>query len=110
METRNNQLIAINKFFFYAMNYPMVEVTFKSITGVQRREYMPSFFKAFPPHLIEHLWGKWQECCECTDSYGYLMKFYGQLDGSNRNLMLNYIMDTYNDEGRIPLNKTEGAE
>ena len=37
--------------------------------------------------------------------YGAIMKFYGELDGSNRNLMLNYIIDNYNDEQRIPLNE-----
>jgi hypothetical protein len=89
-------LLAINKFFYYAMNYPLVEIEFPSVGGGKRKEYLPSFFYAFPPYLIEHLFGKWEECCGSTDSYGYLMKFYGQLDGTNRNLMLNYILDHYN--------------
>jgi hypothetical protein len=89
-------LLAINKFFYYAMNYPLVEIEFPSIGGGKRKEYLPSFFNAFPPHLIEHLCGKWKEAVGSTDSYGFLMKFYAELDGTNRNLMLNYIMDNYN--------------
>jgi hypothetical protein len=103
MEKMNIALIAINKFFFYAQNYPCVEVTFPSIRGVERREYLPSFFKAFEPHLVEHLMGKWVSATHNTDSYGYLMKFYGELDGSNRQKMLKYIMENYNDEQKIPL-------
>ena len=89
-------LLAINKFFYYAMNYPLVEIEFPSISGGTRKEYLPSFFNAFPSHLVEHLCGKWNCACSCTDSYGYLMKFYAELDGTNRNLMLNYILDHYN--------------
>jgi hypothetical protein len=32
-----------------------------------------------------------------------VMKFYGELDGSNRQNMLQYIMENYNDEQKIPL-------
>ena len=103
MERMNIALIAINKFFFYAQNYPMVEVTFPSIRGVQRTEYLPSFFKAFEPHLVEHLMGKWVNATDKTDSYGYLMKFYAELDGTYRQMMLKYIMENYNDECKIPL-------
>lgn len=97
-------LMAINKFFFYAMNYPSVPIPYKSIDGKQKIDYLPSFFKAFPPYLVEHLKGKWEYAYDKCGSYGAVMKFYGELDGSNRNLMLNHIIDTYNDEQRIPLN------
>lgn len=98
-------LIAINKFFFYAMNYPCVPIIYKSIDGTEKKDYLPSFFKVFPPYLVEHLKGKWEYACDKCGSYGAIMKFYGELDGSNRNLMLNHIIDTYNGEQRIPLNE-----
>ena len=49
MTNANIALIAINKFFFYAMNYPCVPITYKSIDGTEKKDYLPSFFKAFPP-------------------------------------------------------------
>ena len=105
MTNANIALIAINKFFFYAMNYPCGPITYKSIDGTEKKAYLPSFFKAFPPYLVEHLKGKWEYACDNYGGYGAMMKFYGELDGSNRNLMLNYIIDNYNGEQRIPLNE-----
>lgn len=103
MERMNIALIAINKFFFYAQNYPSIRIDYKSIDGTMKFDYLPDFFKAFEPYLVEHLRGKWLNACEKTDSYGVVMKFYGELDGSNRQKMLKYIMENYNDEQRIPL-------
>lgn len=105
MTNANIALMAINKFFFYAMNYPSVLITYKSIDGTEKKAYLPSFFKAFPPYLVEHFKDKWEYSYKFYGSYGAVMKFYGELDGSNRNLMLNHIIDTYNDEQRIPLNE-----
>ena len=103
MENMNIAIIAINKFFFYAQNYPCIRIEYHSIDGTDKFDYLPDFFKAFDYHLIEHLRGKWLNACEKTDSYGYVMKFYGELDGTNRQKMLKYIMENYNDEQRIPL-------
>ena len=96
-------LIAINKFFFYAMNYPCVPITYKSIDGTEKKDYLPSFFKAFPPYMVEHFRSKWLNAVDKTDSYGYLMKFYAELDGTYRQMVLKYIMENYNDECKIPL-------
>ena len=103
MEKINTSIVAINKFFFYAMNYPFARIDYHSIDGTHKYDYLPDFFKAFDFHMIEHLRSKWLNACERTDSYGYVMKFYGELDGSNRQKMLKYIMENYNDEQKIPL-------
>jgi len=103
MKNMNIALIAINKFFYYAQNYPCIRIEYKSIDGTTKYDYLPDFFKAFPANLVEHLRGKWLNACEKTDSYGYVMKFYGELDGTNRQKMLQYIMENYNDEQKIPL-------
>lgn len=107
MTNANISLIAINKFFFYAMNYPMVEVEYKSIDGKMKKRYLPSFFKAFPTFIVEHLIGKWEYAYEQCGCYGSVMKFYGELDSNYRNMMLNHIIETYNDEQKIQLNKEE---
>lgn len=103
MKNMNIALIAINKFFYYAQNYPYYEAEYKSIDGTTKSDYLPDFFRAFPENLVEHLRGKWLNAVEKTDSYGYVMKFYGELDGTNRQKMLQYIMENYNDEQKIPL-------
>lgn len=99
----NIALIAINKFFYYAQNYPSVRIDYKSIDGTMKFDYLPDFFKAFPLHMVEHFRGKWLNACNKTDSYGYVMKFYAELDGTYRQMMLKYIMENYNNECKIPL-------
>jgi hypothetical protein len=103
MENMNIALIAINKFYYYAQNYPSVRIDYKSIDGTMKFDYLPDFFKAFPPYMVEHFRSKWLNAVDKTDSYGYLMKFYAELDGSYRQMMLKYIMENYNDECKIPL-------
>lgn len=107
MTNANISLIAINKFFFYAMNYPMVEVEYKSIDGTTNIKYLPSFFQVFPKYIIAHLVSKWEYAYEQCGCYGAIMKFYGELDSNYRNMMLNHIIETYNDEQKIQLNKEE---
>ena len=97
----NSMIFGINKFFFYAMNYPSVLIKFPSIAGGMRKEYLPDFFTAFPDHLKEHFCCKWESACDRYSGYGAMMKFYGELDSSNRKLMLEYIVNNYNDEQKI---------
>lgn len=103
MKNMNIALIAINKFFYYSQNYPCVRIDYKSIDGTMKFDYLPDFFKAFPSNMVEHFRSKWLNACERTDSYGYVMKFYAELDGTYRQKMLEYIMGNYNDECKIPL-------
>ena len=97
MTNSNIALLAINKFFYYAMNCELVSIEYPSIAGGTKKAYLPNFFNAFPPHLVEHLKGKWDYAVEKCDSYGCMMKFYAELDGTNRGLMLTYILDNYKD-------------
>lgn len=52
MEKMNIALIAINKFFFYAQNYPCVEVTFPSIREWREENICPHSSR----HLSHILW------------------------------------------------------
>ena len=92
---------AINKFFYYSQNYPVVRIEYPSISGGTKYDYLPDFFKAFPDHIKEHLRGKWVNATEKVDSYGYVNKFYAELDSTYRRMMLEYICNNYHDEGRI---------
>lgn len=92
---------SINKFFYYSQNYPLVPIEYKSIDGTMKKDYLPDFFKAFPDHIIEHFRGKWVCATKSVDSYGYVNKFYAELDSNYRRMMLEYICNNYHDEGRI---------
>lgn len=97
---------AINKWFYYAMNYPVVEVEVLDFNGT-RKEYLPDFFNAFPKHLRGHLAGKWNRFCEDYGSRAVLMAFYGELDWSNRKLLMGWVLDHYNDEQKISFKAEE---
>jgi len=58
-------------------------------------EYLPSFFKAFEPHEIEHFVGKWKSAYQRSGCYGAVNDFYGELDGTHRVKILEYINETY---------------
>lgn len=95
----NLSIKAINKFFYYSMNYPCVRFDYNTFAGT-KSEYLPSFFKVFPPHLMSHFADKWRGITRDAkgDSYGFINKFYGELDLSYRAEMLRYIMENYDDE------------
>ena len=99
-ENTKTAMIAINKWFYYAMNYPVVEIEVEDYAG-KRKEYLPDFFNAFPKHLRGHLAGKW---CDIYDKYGsraVLMTFYGELDWSNRKFLMEWVLNNYNDEQKL---------
>ena len=78
-ENTKTAMIAINKWFYYAMNYPVVEIEVGDHNGV-RKEYLPDFFNAFPLWVRGHLAGKWNAYYEDYGSRAVLMVFYGELD------------------------------
>lgn len=102
METKdiNISIKAINKFFYYSMNYPCIRFEYDTYAGTTKSEYLPDFFKAFPYHLLQHFADKWRGITRDArgDSYGFINKFYAELDSTYRAEMLKYIMENYNDE------------
>jgi len=105
--TNKEFAIAVNKFFFYAMNYPMVEVEYPTLFDGMQKKYLPSFFKAFEPYLVQHLIGKWESAYERRGSYGAINDFYGELDGTQRAKMLKYINETYEQKDEFGINLAE---
>lgn len=99
-ENTKTAMIAINKWFYYAMNYPMVEVEVADFDGT-KKEYLPDFFNAFPMHLRKHLMGKWNYYYEEYGSRAVLMVFYGELDGENKKILMEWVLNNYNDERKL---------
>lgn len=108
--TSRDFAIAVNKFFYYANNYNCVDITYPSIEGCDKHRYMPDFFQAFEPYLIEHLWGKFEYRYENARTSGAaVLEFYADLDGSNRMKLLSWINENYeqSDNFGISLPKDE---
>lgn len=100
--TKKDFANAVNKFFYYANNFKTALVSYHSIDGTDKSQYMPEFFEAFRngPSAIEWLWKKWQRLYGDYGSRGVMMAFYGELDGKNRALLLGWIHENYEfDEG-----------
>ena len=91
---------AINKWYYYAMNYNVVEVEVLDFDG-NHIEYLPDFFNAFPLYLRKHLAGKWQYGYETYGSRAALMWFYGELDDTNSKLLMEWVLNNYNDERKL---------
>ena len=93
-------MIAINKWFYYAMNYNVVPMEINDYAG-KRTEYLPDCFEAFPSHLRGHLFSKWDSLYESYGSRAVLMAFYAELDGTNRKLLMEWVLNNYNDEQKL---------
>lgn len=52
---------------------------------------------------LEHICSKWRSCVRWTDNQTdwAMMRFYGELDGENRRLLLEWVMSNYSDEQKI---------
>lgn len=87
---RFSALAAINKFFFYSMNYKCDTMEINGET-----KSVPTFFNAFPAYLRGHLLAKFNDCYDKYGCHGVMMGFYGELDGGNRRKLLDWILDNY---------------
>ena len=97
---------AINKFFFYAMNYRVVPVEVSTFNGDEEK-MLPDFFKAFPKHLRAHMASKWEYGYNTYGSRAALMWLYGELSSNYRKDVLVWIMDNYNDEQKFNFNEED---
>lgn len=105
--TTKDFALAVNKFFYFAMNYRCVEVTYDTFGG-QKTEYLPEFFSGEnifhcnPSHMVE----KWHDACvrqydengcpvSFNDSYSVMNRFYSNLDGQNRFALLKWVCNNY---------------
>lgn len=93
--TNTNFAIAVNKFFFYAMNYSQADITYPTLFNGNVTRSLPDFFLAFDKGSIEHLFGKFNSAYDKYGSRGAVMAFYGELDGTNRYKLLSWINENY---------------
>lgn len=92
----------INKWVFFNLNYATVSHKWIDECGNERCEQVPQF-------LIEvewtchfnHMMKKWREALQTKDSSAYLIRFYMELDTTNREAMLEWILHNYNDEKEL---------
>ena len=105
-ENTKTAMIAINKWFYYAMNYNVVPMIVSGFDG-EHTEYLPDCFNAFPKYLRTHLKGKWDDLYERYGSRAVLMAFYAELDGNNRKLLMEWVLNNYNNEVKLSFSEEE---
>ena len=105
-ENTKTAIIAINKWFYYAMNYNVVEMEVSSFDG-DKKMYLPDCFLAFPKYLRGHLAGKWDTLYDSYGSRAVLMAFYAELSSKYRKDLIKWVMENYNDEQKINFNEED---
>ena len=105
-ENTKNAMIAINKWFYYGMNYNVVPVEIADYQG-ERTEYLPDCFNAFPKSLRKHLAGKWNYGHKTYGSRAALMWFYGELSSNYRKRLMLWVLENYNDEQKLNFNEED---
>lgn len=79
-------LIAINKWVYFCMNYPHNFIE-QAWAGEQ--------------WLIDHLKGKFNGYYEDYGPRGVMNTFYCNLDGANKQKLMAWVMDNFNDEQKL---------
>lgn len=97
---------AINKFFFYAMNYRVVPVEVSTFDG-DKEMMLPDFFNAFPKYVRAHMACKWKFGYETYGSRAALMYLYGELSNNYCQDVLVWIMENYHDERKLNFNEED---
>jgi len=82
-------LIAINKWVYFAMNYP-----YNFIEQVWEGN----------DNLIHHLRAKFLSFYELFGSRAVMNTFYCDLDGENKVKLMSWVMDNWNDEQKLNVN------
>lgn len=102
VEDKNSGIIAMNKLVFYALNYSLIPFTITEYGNGERTAYLPDLFQAFDGDMRSHLASKWLGI-KGVCSRGLIIAFYTELDANNRQKMLDWILENYNDEQRISI-------
>ncbi len=93
-------MAAINKWAYFSLNYKVVPYT-KS-NDDNEVIYLPEFIVTIKWTCpISHMIGKWKSATRSNDPYTYLIHFYIELDSQNSILLLEWVMNNYNDEIKL---------
>lgn len=85
-------MTAINKWVFFAFNYP-----YDFIERVWEGQSV----------LINHLKGKFNHYYELYGSRAVMNTFYCELDGTNKQKLMAWVLDNYNDEQKLNFKKED---
>lgn len=99
-------MVAINKWFYYAMNYRVVEVEVSTFDG-DTKMWLPDFFNAFPKTMRAHFASKWNYGYEEYGSRAVLMWFYGELSTNYRIDLMEWVLENFNDEQKLNFNEED---
>lgn len=94
-------ITAINKWMFFSWNYASIE--YEMTIGCRTEiVIIPEFLARVNWTCnINHMIEKWSKCCQTTNAFGYLSKFYAELDSENSRLLIEWVMKNYNGEKKI---------
>ena len=85
---------AVNKFFYFAMNFPVIYHKWHTGWGEEREGYIPEFLTKVKWNCNEgHIIEKWLSLT--ADRYGQMFEFYAELDSNNRVALVDWIMENY---------------
>ncbi len=102
-EALKTGMIAINKWLFHAWNYESVSVSVPDYANNSTKEIIVPQFIAeakWTCNLL-HMIGKWQDACRSHNTNAYLVDFYANLDGANRKILLEWVLENYNGEKKL---------
>lgn len=101
-ESMQIALTAINKWLFFGWNYETICHEWKSGNGEQKTGYFPAFLvKVKWTCNFDHMVGKWSEAIRSGDCHSYLARFYAELDTTNRQMLLEWVMQNYQGERKL---------
>lgn len=93
---------AVNRWLFHGWNYETIRVEVGNYNGGTKTVDIPQFLAEAKwtcnlPHMIE----KWNNACRSRNPDAYLVKFYSMLDGDNRKILLEWVLQNYTDEKKL---------
>lgn len=93
---------AINKWVFFGWNYSCVHHEWISVNGEKKCEAVPQFLAEVKWTCnFDHMLSKWHLATRDGNADSYLVKFYAELGAENRLLLLEWVMQNYDDEQKI---------
>lgn len=101
-ESMQIALTAINKWLFFGWNYETVRHEWKGGNGEQKVGYFPDFLvKVQWTCNFDHMADKWSAAVRSGNGDSYLVRFYAELDTTNRQRLLEWVMQNYQGEHKL---------
>ena len=99
---KQSAIIAMNDLFYYAMNIPYEQITYKNYQNEVVSKWVPKFIKNVEwPCDVQHMIEIWENAVEDGGYWGSYMCFYSKLDNTCRRKLNEYIIDNYNSGSNI---------